>query len=119
MPIVHAGSFAPPALRPLISAFGAAPRLGSVGVTLDPSASALPGTSVLQGLINGIAFWGLLAALAGIVIGAATWALGTHSNNYQHTSSGRKAVLVSGAAALLIGAAPAVLNFLFGAGKGF
>lgn len=89
------------------------------GVDLTPSASGLPGTTVLQSLLNGIAFWGLLAALAGLVIGAATWALGAHSNNYQHTSTGRRAVLVSGAAALLIGAAPAILGFLFGAGRSF
>ena len=102
------------AIRPLVVA-----RVRSGTVSLDPSASSLPGTSVLQGLVNGIGFWGLLAALAGLVIGAGAWALGAHSNNYQHTSTGRRAVLVSGAAALLIGAAPAVLNFLFGAGKGF
>ncbi len=89
------------------------------GVTFSPSASGLPGSTVLQSLMNGVAFWGLLAALAGLVIGAATWALGAHSNNYQHTSSGRRAVLVSGAAALVIGAAPAILGFLYNAGKNF
>ena len=88
-------------------------------VTLNPTASGLPGSSELQSLINGIGFWGLLAALAGLVIGAATWALGAHSNNYQHSSTGRRAVLVSIAAALVIGAAPSVLSFFFNAGKGF
>ncbi|HVA99992.1 MAG TPA: DUF6112 family protein [Acidimicrobiales bacterium] len=89
------------------------------GPSLDPSASGLPGTATLQSLVNGLAWWALLAALVGLVVGAGTWALGAHSNNYQHTSSGRKAVLVSGAAALLIGAAPTILNFLFNAGKTF
>lgn len=106
---LHRGSVLHAVLRPL----------GSGGVTLDPSASSLPGTTEIQTLINGIGFWGLLAALAGLIIGAATWALGAHANNYQHTSTGRRAVLVSGAAALVIGAAPALLNFLFTAGKGF
>lgn len=89
------------------------------GLVLNPDAGALPGSPTLQSLINGIGWWGLLAALAGLVIGAATWALGSHTNNYQHASSGRRAVLVSGAAALVIGAAPAILNFLYTSGKSF
>ncbi len=91
----------------------------SSGPSLDPSASGLPGTATLQSLVNGLAWWALLAALVGLVVGAGMWALGAHSNNYQHTSSGRRAVLVSGAAALLIGAAPTILDFLFNAGKSF
>jgi hypothetical protein len=85
-------------------------------LSLTPNPSGLPGSAALQSLVNGIAWWALLAALFGVVVGAATWALGAHSNNYQHSSSGRRAVLVSGGAALLIGAAPTVLNFLFGVG---
>ncbi len=88
-------------------------------VNLNPTQSGLPGTSQLQSLINGVAFWGLLAALAGLVIGAGTWALGAHSNNYQHAATGRRAVLVSIAAVLIIGAAPAILNFFFTTGQGF
>jgi hypothetical protein len=86
-------------------------------LSLDPSDSDLPGGSVIQQFANGIGWWGLVAALVGLVIGAATWALGAHTNNYQHASSGRRAVLVSGVAALVIGAAPAVLNFLFSSGQ--
>ena len=86
-------------------------------LSLDPNASALPGGAALQGLVNGIGWWALLASLLGLIVGAATWAIGAHSNNYQHSSTGRRAVLVSGAAALLIGAAPTVLNFLYGVGQ--
>jgi hypothetical protein len=86
-------------------------------LSLTPDSGALPGSAALQGLVNGIAWWALLAALLGLIIGAATWAVGAHSNNYQHSSSGKRAVLVSGAAALVIGAAPTVLNFLFGVGQ--
>ncbi len=86
-------------------------------ISLDPSATGLPGGSVLQSLVNGLGWWALLAALAGLVIGAATWALGAHTNNYQHATTGRRAVLVSAAAALLIGAAPTLLSFFFSAGQ--
>ena len=92
-------------------------RLLADSIPFSPSSSALPGTSVLESLANGIGWWGLLAALVGLVVGAATWALGAHTNNYQHAATGRRAVLVSGAAALVIGAAPGVLDFFFNAGS--
>lgn len=103
---------------PFTLAFGAPHALlGLAALSLDPSAGALPGGGTLQQLANGIGWWGLIASLVGLVVGAATWALGAHTNNYQHASSGRRAVLVSGAAALVIGAAPTVLNFLFNTGQ--
>jgi hypothetical protein len=89
----------------------------TTSLSLNPSDTALPGGTVIQQFANGIGWWGLVAALVGLVVGAATWALGAHTNNYQHASSGRRAVLVSGAAALVIGAAPPVLNFLFTSGQ--
>jgi hypothetical protein len=86
-------------------------------VSLNPSSTALPGHGVIEELANGLGWWALVAALVGLVLGAATWALGSHTNNYQYSSSGRRAVLVSALAALVIGAAPEVVNFLFGAGR--
>jgi len=86
-------------------------------VTLTPSAGSLPGSSQLQKLTNGIGGWALILALVGMVVGAAIWALGAHSQNYQQSFVGRRAVLVSGLAALLIGAAPAVINFFFTTGQ--
>jgi hypothetical protein len=73
----------------------------------------IPGTAQLSDLFNGFATWALLAAVAGILIGAVIWAIGHHSANYQQAYSGRKGVIVSAAAALLIGSAPALVNFFF------
>jgi len=87
-------------------------------VSMNPSASALPGQSTIQQLTNGLGWWALVASLVGLVLGAAAWALGSHTNNYQYATTGRKAVLVSGAAALVIGAAPTLVNFLFATGHG-
>ena len=81
-----------------------------------PTAKVLPGGSTLLALINGLAGWAVLLALAGLVIGAALWAIGSHSQNYQQSYVGRRAVLVSGLAALLIGAAPTLINFFFSTG---
>ncbi|MDA8317331.1 MAG: DUF6112 family protein [Actinomycetota bacterium] len=81
-----------------------------------PTANVLPGGSTLLALINGLAGWAVLLALAGLVIGAALWAIGSHSQNYQQSYVGRRAVLVSGLAALLIGAAPTLIDFFFSTG---
>src|SRR5579863_10505571 len=83
-----------------------------------PTAGALPGGAALLHLIDGLGGWALMLALAGLVIGAALWAIGSHSQNYQQSYVGRRAVLVSGVAALLIGAAPTLINFFFNTGHG-
>jgi MFS family permease len=87
-------------------------------VSLNPDTSALPGGGTLQQLTNGLAGWALILALVGLLLGAGAWALGAHSQNYHQSFVGRRAVLVSGVAALLIGAAPILINFFFHAGTG-
>jgi hypothetical protein len=96
---------------------GITPRVLASIVPFTPDPNALPGGSTLEQLVDGIGFWALIIALAGLVVGAAAWAIGSHTNSYQQASSGRRAVLVSGAAALIIGAAPTVINFLYTAGR--
>jgi hypothetical protein len=90
---------------------------GSTGVSLTPSLDSLPGGGTLQALVNGVGAWALIAALVGLIIGAGAWALGVHSQNFQQSMVGRRAVLVSGLAALLIGAAPQIVNFFWGQGN--
>jgi hypothetical protein len=84
--------------------------------TIAPNPSGLPGGNVIENLTTGLEFWALMAALAGLLIGAGAWALGSHSQNYHQSFVGRRTVLVSGLAALLIGAAPGIVNFFFSAG---
>ena len=86
-------------------------------VGVQPAEGALPGTQVLKGLTDGLDYWALLAALAGLLVGAALWGLGHYSQNFHQAHSGKKGVLVSGAAALIIGAAPAIINFFASAGS--
>jgi MFS family permease len=86
-------------------------------VTMKPDPSGLPGGPVLQQLTNGIGSWALIAALIGMLIGAASWCLGHYSQNYQQSYNGRKGLLASGAAALVIGAAPSIVNFFVNLGQ--
>ena len=93
-------------------------HLRLLGVTMTPDPTQLPGGDVLQRLTAGLGGWALALSLVGLLVGAAAWALGAHSQNYQQSYSGRKAVLVYGFAALLIGAGPAIVNFFFSTGQG-
>jgi hypothetical protein len=52
-----------------------------------------------------------------MVIGGATWFLASHAGNYGATTGGRRAVLAGIAGALVIGAAPAIVNFFFLSGQ--
>lgn len=81
-------------------------------VSLNPDPSQLPGSKVLQDLTNGIGGWALIAALVGVVVGAIMWAFGHYSQNWQQAYNGRRGVIISGLAAVLIGGAPAIVNFL-------
>jgi cobalamin synthase len=86
-------------------------------VHLSPSITALPGSQVLQQLANGLAAWALVGSLIALVIGAVVWALGSHSQNMHQSMAGRRAVVTAVAAALLVGGAPAIINFFFHAGS--
>jgi hypothetical protein len=85
-------------------------------VNLSPSTTALPGSAALQQIANGIAAWALIGALVALLLGAALWAVGSHTQNMHQSSQGRRAVLTSLAAAILIGAAPTLINFFFNTG---
>jgi len=87
-------------------------------VSMTPDVSALPGGAVLQSLTNGIGGWAIALALIALLVSAALWALGANSQNYQYTMAGKRGVMVAGMAALVIGAAPALVNFFYGAGRG-
>jgi Family of unknown function (DUF6112) len=81
------------------------------GVTAQPNLRALPGSNVLQQLINGAEAWSLAIALLGAFLGAATWAVASHTHNHNYAARGRMAALISGASALIVGAAPGLVNF--------
>jgi len=84
---------------------------GLADVTASPDLHALPGSNVLQQLVNGAQAWSLAIALLGAFIGAALWAVASHSHNHHYAARGRMAALVSAASALIVGAAPGLINF--------
>lgn len=82
-----------------------------LGVTATPDLTALPGSNVLQQLVNGAEAWALAIALIGAFVGAALWAVASHTHNHQFAARGRMAALISAASALVVGAAPGLVNF--------
>jgi hypothetical protein len=85
-------------------------------VSLSPSTTDLPGSAALQQIADGIASWALIGSLVALLLGAALWAIGSHTQNMHQSGQGRRAVLTSLVAAILIGAAPTLINFFFNAG---
>jgi Family of unknown function (DUF6112) len=80
-------------------------------VTAHPNPTGLPGSNVLQQLVNGAEAWALAIALLGAFVGAGLWAIASHAHNPHYAARGRMAALISGAAALVIGAGPGLVNF--------
>jgi Family of unknown function (DUF6112) len=80
-------------------------------VTVNPDPTGLPGSNVLQQIVNGADAWALAITLLGAFIGAAMWAVASHTNSHHYAARGRMAALVSAGAALVIGAGPGLVNF--------
>ncbi len=83
----------------------------SAAVSAHPNLTGLPGSNILQQLVNGAEAWALAIALLGAFIGAAMWAVASHTHSHQYAARGRMAALISGASALIVGSAPGIVNF--------
>src|SRR5258708_38754858 len=88
-------SIGPRRARPMLT-----PRY--LAVTAQPNLKALPGSNVLQKLVNGAEAWALSIALLGAFVGAALWAVASHTHNHHHAARGRMVALISGASALVV-----------------
>ena len=85
---------------------------------ITPNSTGIPGLSTLQNIAGGLLTAGLIACVAGVVIAAICWALGSHNGNSRLAMSGRNGVLVGLAAAMIVGGADALVTFFSGMGAG-
>lgn len=98
--------------------FGAMLVSAGTDFGFDPAQSGnLPGDGTLASLASGVGHWALLASIVGIVVGGVMWAFGHFSHNFQQSYNGRRGVIVSGVAALLIGASQGIIGFFFTQGQ--
>ncbi len=86
-------------------------------IDIGPNTTGLPGIAALESIVGALLTYGLVAAVAGIAISAIAWAIGSHSSNPHVAGRGKTGVLVSGGAAMLIGAANTIVTFFSNAGS--
>lgn len=87
------------------------------GVSASPDPNGLPGSNVGEQIINGLFFWGLLACLGAMIVGAALWWSGGQGHNAYAASRGKTMVIGAFVGAVICGAAPALINFAQGLGS--
>ena len=85
-------------------------------VNVAPNKDGLPGVTAMTKIVGALLTFGLIAAVAGIVLAAITWAIGSNSSNPHLAGRGKTGVIVSCVAALLVGGATILVNFFAGAG---
>jgi len=83
---------------------------------VKPNGSKAPGGKGLQDAIDVFAFYGILAAIAGFLLGGAVWAVGGRGGNEYAAQGGKVGMAVAVGVAFLIGAATAIIRFAFDAG---
>jgi hypothetical protein len=83
----------------------------------SPNPRGLPGDAFLTQIIGGLAFYALGLSVAVLIGGAAVWAVGTNTGNPQWASNGKTAAVVAALAAVLVGAASALVRFFYLAGS--
>lgn len=89
----------------------------SANLQINPAASSgLPGGATLSELASGLGHWALIASAVGVMVGGIMWAFGHFSHNFQQSYNGRRGLIVSGVAALLIGASNEIIGFFFSQG---
>ena len=94
-----------------------AARITAANPGISPNGNGLPGLGEVRKIVGALLTWGLVACVAGLVISAMVWAVSSNAGNYHGTSKGKTGVLVSAAAAILIGGANAIIGFFAAAGQ--
>jgi hypothetical protein len=86
------------------------------GVSVTPDLNAGPGGSAVQKLLDWTAGICLALCVVGLLASAATWAVAHHGGSGRYESRGKLGVVVSLGAAVVIGAAGALINWAVATG---
>ena len=107
-----------PELIPLLHPFLAATGTGSDPSFINPAPdpSQLPGSDQILGLVAGVRWAALVCCLVALIIGAAVWAFSSHSGNPYQTSKAKLSVFGALLGVFVIGAAPALIQWLYDLG---
>jgi hypothetical protein len=86
-------------------------------IVVNPDGSKAPGLNALQELVNGLAAYAVLAAVAAVLLGGIAWALGERMGLERASSVGKSGVIAGFGLAFLVGAAAAFVNFFLQTGQ--
>lgn len=78
---------------------------------IKPNDGGLPGLSVLKQVMNSVNLFGIIASVGALAVSAGMWAWGHHSGGHHAEANGKKGVLISAGAALLLGGANSIVAF--------
>lgn len=81
-----------------------------------PNTTGLPGLPAVKEIVGAMLTFGLVACVAALVAAAVVWGLASTSGNPHLAGRGKTGVLVAAGAAMLIGAANAIVTFFSAAG---
>ncbi|AEH11737.1 MULTISPECIES: DUF6112 family protein [Protofrankia] len=85
-------------------------------VEVKPDDSKAPGINALKDLVNGLAAYAVIAAVASVLLGGIAWALGERMGLDRTSAIGKSGVLAGFGLAFLVGATAAVVNFFLATG---
>ena len=83
---------------------------------ISSNTSGLPGLAQLREIVGALLTFGLVACVAALVVSAVVWGFGSNSGNPHLAGRGKTGVVVAAGAALLIGAANAIVTFFSNVG---
>lgn len=83
-----------------------------------PRGGGLPGLPVLTNVVSSINLFGIVAVVGALVVAGVMWAYGSQTGAHQAEANGKKGVLISVGAALLLGGANGIVAFFSQLGTG-
>ena len=98
-----------------VTALAARLAIEDPGVTSNTT--GLPGLEQLRTIVGAMLTFGLVICVAALVMSAVVWGFGSNSGNPHLAGRGKTGVVVAAGAALLIGAANAIVTFFSNAGS--
>ncbi|GAC1383938.1 MAG: hypothetical protein NVSMB48_18120 [Marmoricola sp.] len=86
-------------------------------INISPNSNGLPGISQLRTIVGASMTVGLVLAVLALIVSAIVWALGANSSNPHLAGRGKTGVLIAMGAAIITGAAVALVNFFWNVGQ--
>jgi hypothetical protein len=87
---------------------------GHIVIDIDPNSSGLPGIEQLRTIVGAVMTVGLILSVLALIVSAIVWAYGS---NPHLAGRGKTGLLISCGAAVICGAAVALVNFGWSVGQ--